>query len=144
MPVRLYRSLAQYFYQQGDFESALFLIFCWNLGCRTNNTADLKVAHISWVEDALKIEFGITKTNQEGDRDEWRLIFANLICPVVSLAIYLSSISHPYSPKDRLFLGGDPCDRFQKALQKVLQSEFLRELLIELGLKHTDIGAHSI
>jgi len=148
MPVRLYHSLAQYFYQQGDFESALYLILCWNIGCRTNNTADLKVTHISWNADAIKIEFGISKANQEGERDEWRLIFANplkpVICPVVSLAIYLSTVSHRFSPEDRLFQGGDPSDRFQKALQKALKSEFLRDILIELGLKPSDIGAHSI
>ena len=148
MKFKLYRRLAEYFYRHGDFESALYLVLCWNLACRTNNTEDIKLSHIGWHEDALKIQFGVTKANQEGDRDEWRLIFANpqdsIICPILSLAIYLSSLAHQFSPLDRLFLGGTPADRFHKALQKALKTEFLRPTLETLGLQPGDIGAHSI
>jgi hypothetical protein len=51
----------------------LSYINIWNLGCRTNNTEGIRLSHLFWQMDALRIDFGITKTNQSGDRPETRL-----------------------------------------------------------------------
>jgi len=147
MPVELYESIAKYFYSVGDLQNATFLILTWNLACRSNNTADLKMCHITWLMDALKIEFGKTKANQEGDRHEFRLLFANpnkpLVCPVLALSLYVSTISKELSPSDKLFLGS-ASDTFLKALQEALDHSMVAQALRLYGLKKSDIGAHSI
>ena len=56
MPFGLYKALAAYFYSQGELQSALYLILTWNLACRTNNTEGIKLSHIKWQQDALRIK----------------------------------------------------------------------------------------
>jgi hypothetical protein len=147
MPVDLYEAIAKYFYSVGDLQNATYLILTWNLACRSNNTADLKMCHITWLMDALKIEFGKTKANQEGDRHEFRLVFANphkpLVCPVLALSLYVSTISKELVPSDKLFLGS-ASDSFLKALQEALDQPMVLQAMRLHGLKKLDIGAHSI
>ena len=51
LPVALYEAIAKYFYSIGDVQNAAYLVLTWNLACRTNNTADLKLCHIGWLRD---------------------------------------------------------------------------------------------
>jgi hypothetical protein len=148
MPFEIYCALAKYWWSCGDFFSLLYLVLTWNLGCRTNNTEGIKMAHIGWYCDSLQIMFGVTKTNQEGDRRESRLIFANpdkpYICPVLILSIYLATTSTELSLSSNLFFGGNQSARFLKSLSKVLHLAPMVELLASLGLVPFDLGAHSI
>ena len=128
MPFALYKALAAHFYKEGDIQSATYLILTWNLCCRTNNTEGIKMLHIGWHRDALRIAFGLTKSNQDAERDEWRLIFANpdepVICPITALCLYLLTVNLVYEPNSKLFLGGTPADTFHKALRKALDGMF--------------------
>ena len=148
LPFSLYRTLAQNFWQNGDLFSVCYLTLTWNLGCRTNNTEGLKIAHIGWKEDALLIQFGQTKSNKEGCRKEARLIYANPdmpdICPVLTLGAYLASLSTPLDSHDALFIGGSQATRFHRALKEALKSENLSSPLLALGLSPSSLGAHSI
>lgn len=148
MPFDLYRALAGHFYRSGDTQSAAYLILTWNLCCRTNNTESIKMSHLGWHRDALRIVFGLTKSNQEAERDEWRLIFANpddpVLCPITALSIYLVEKNCLYTPNSKLFLGGTPADSFHKALRKSMDAPAIQNQLRLHGLSASDIGAHSI
>ena len=78
------------------------------------------MCHLGWLADALRVEFGVTKSNQEGERRENRLIFANptnpSICPILCLSVYLSSLGTILSKSDKLFFGGNQASRFHKCL----------------------------
>ena len=69
------------------------------------------MCHFGWLADALQVEFGVMKSNQEGEQCENRLIFANLtnpsICPILCLSVYLSSLGTILSESDKLFFGGN-------------------------------------
>ena len=111
MPRTLYISLAKYFWKKGNFFMLCYLNLSWNLGCRTNNTEGIKMCHIGWSEDALQIVFGVSKGNQDGERKERQLLYANplkpFICPVLSLSVYLATLSRDsFEPGDALFFGG--------------------------------------
>ena len=116
MPFEVYLALARYFWKKGKIFEVVYLILSWNLACRTNNTEGIQICHISWLTDALKIEFGVTKTNQAGDRRETRLLFANpdhpVICPVLALGVYFATLSTPLNSSDKLFPGGSQAVRF--------------------------------
>lgn len=148
MPFSLYCIIAKHFYLVRDLTSALYLILSWNLCCRTNNTENIKMSHIHWQNDSLKIDFAISKSNQDGERLEYKLIFANpenpVICPVLSLALSLVNSSKVYSESDRLFTSSNQADTFLKSLTKAMESPDVQLELVRLGLKKTDIGSHSI
>ena len=148
IPFQVYILLAQFWWSVEDYFSLLYLLLTWNLGCRTNNTEGIRLHHISWYEDTLQIEFGITKSNQEGERLEKRLIFANsdnpFICPVLALSVYLGLRTLPLAEDGKLFDGGNQASRFQKSLTEALSNAQVKDCLVSFGLSTNDIGAHSI
>lgn len=106
------------------------------------------MCHLGWLRDALRIEFGVTKSNQEGERRESRLLFANpmnpKICPILCLAVYLSSLGTMLNGTDKLFFGGNQASRFHKALHRCVSSSELTVVMQTHGLTPDEIGAHSI
>ena len=148
LPFQLYVWLCEYFLMKGNLFAHSYLILSWNLCCRTNNTEAIVMRNIEWSGDALRIYFGITKSDQEGDRKDPRHIFANpdcpQICPVLSLAMLLADRSNVYCPTDRLFFGGSQSSTFSKALDDALSSEEGEKMLIHHGVNRKDIGTHSV
>jgi hypothetical protein len=57
MPWDVYEALAKYFWASGLFFELAYLTLTWNLCCRTNNTEGIKMCHLSWHDDALKVFF---------------------------------------------------------------------------------------
>jgi hypothetical protein len=148
LPYPIYVELAKYWWSKGSFFEVAYLVLTWNLGCRTNNTEGIRLKHLSWVGDALQIEFGVTKTNQEGLRDECRLLFANptepSICPILALGTYLLSISTSLNETSPLFFGSSQAQRFHESLATTMKTVYFRNALSLFGLVPSDIGAHSI
>ena len=65
------------------------------------------------------------------------------MCPVLALAAYLATLSHPsLSSSDRLFLRGCQAKRFHKRLRAELEG--MADYLRAHGLVPSDVGAHSI
>ena len=64
MPFGLYKWLAKYFLSKSQLFEWIYLIYCWNLMCRTNNVAGVKLSHLHWVDDSLTIVIPKTKTDQ--------------------------------------------------------------------------------
>lgn len=65
-------------------------ILSWNLMSRINTTAGVCFTHLEWMQDALSIYFGVTKTDQASEHPkDTRHIYANPlmpeICPVLLL-----------------------------------------------------------
>jgi len=139
LPSDIYIALADEFWKSANFFALCYLTLSWNLCCRTNNTEGIKLSHILWQGDALQIMFGITKNNQDGERLESRLIFANsdcpTICPVLALGVWMMSVNKQMTPSDSLFFGGHQAVRFNHILSKTLRLPRFLELLSQFGLK---------
>lgn len=148
MPFPIYIELARYWWRTGNSFALTYHLLTWNLGCRTNNTEKIRMSHLLWLGDSLQINFGVSKSNQDGEKKESRLIFANPlcpeICPVLGLGWYLASLSTPLTTEDKLFIGGSQSIRFLKNLKVALESPELREVLTFHGTNPDDFGAHSL
>jgi hypothetical protein len=123
----------------------------WNLACRCNNTARIKLADVRWSEsfDAFSIMFSTTKTDQLGDASKYpRHIYANpfapLICSVLALGVYLTScFSQNAIPVDNfLFPGVSQDARFANILQRTVDEHWV--LISRQGYQRGEIGTHSI
>jgi hypothetical protein len=75
-----------------------FLLLTWNLACRSNNTACIKLSDMVWSTsfDCFHIFFAHSKTDQTGDESKYpRHIYGNptlpVLCPITSLAMYFST-----------------------------------------------------
>jgi hypothetical protein len=81
----------------------------WNLMCRSRNTVNIMMEHISFNGDSMTVQFAHTKCDMSGARawHKWH-IFANPgrpeICPILSLARYRATF--PQIRKGALFPGG--------------------------------------
>jgi hypothetical protein len=129
----------------------LFLLVTWNLGCRVNNTMNIKFKDINWSHcfDCFQIVFAHTKTDPTGEESSYPLhIFANptqpLVCPVLSFAMYLSTCfsGMHVSKEDFLFPGSKQEQRFSKILIRVLMEN--QDEVNSLGYEVYQLGTHSI
>jgi hypothetical protein len=149
MSFALYCMIAKEFLRRGDVFSHLFLLCSWNLMCRASNTDGIRLSHLEWQDDCLKIFFGMQKNDQDGTRNmDPRHCYANPFNPeisvVLSLAIYFLCFGINSDRSERLFEGKQQYQRFLKALKNVMTS--CREINVEMkrcGLTVEDIAAHS-
>jgi hypothetical protein len=128
-----------------------YLLLTWNLCCRVESTALIKMEDISWSSafDAFSVKFAHTKTDQLGEHAKHeRHIYANpsypLVCPLLSLTFYFTCCFNAQNlPRDCfLFPGPAQQGRFSKILQKILKRN---EAAVQaLGFQLKDIGTHSI
>jgi hypothetical protein len=136
-------------YNQNIFAWA-YLVLQWNLMARANNVATIMLNHIFWSEDSMIIAIPKSKTDQEGDCDYPRHIYANpfepSICPVLAVAVNIFSRNFSCIDQDYnfncLFDGGNQEDRFSKILSKVLSSLTDEEKKM-LGVSTKELGTHS-
>lgn len=155
MSTILYKQLAELFLGFGTEEGVFahcYLIISWNLACRCNNTARIKFSQISWNTyfDAYSIMFATTKTDQLGDAAKYpRHIYANpfqpAICPVLALAIYLTTSFGGIAqiPNNGFLFPGEAQDnRFANILRRTINDNW--EIVAGMGYQVGDIGTHSI
>jgi len=64
IPFAVYEWLCRYFIMDGDVFSWSYLVLCWNVMCRTNNVAGMKITHLAIVADALGVYLPKTKADQ--------------------------------------------------------------------------------
>lgn len=147
---QLYRLLAEKFLKACGKQfvfSHLFHIICWNLMCRAGNAVSICWDHLIWENDSLGIYFCHMKNDQTGERPkDPRHVYANPlipeICPILSLAIYLST--NPIDPNsNKLFPGVKQYDRFRLLLNTIMQEPELAAELIQRGKSRADFGTHS-
>jgi hypothetical protein len=128
-----------------------YLLLTWNLCCRVENTALIKMSDISWSSafDAFSVRFAHSETDQLGENAKHeRHIYANpvdpLVCPLLTLASYFTCCFNADTVPDHSFLFPGPCQqgRFSKILLNILQRNV--ETVRRLGYEVKDIGTHSI
>ena len=157
MSVELYKAIADWFLEYNTCDGVwahTFLLLSWNLMCRSENTALIKLTDIVWNEsfDSFYIKFAHSKTDQLGELSKNpRHIFANiscpLVCPITSLAMYFSCCfssqrqGNDYNG-EYLFPGGSQEIRFSKMLRKVVSDN--EASVRQLGYGINNIGTHSI
>ena len=100
MSVELYRRVCRWFVDWGTLDGIFahtFTILSWNLACRANNTAKIRLKDVEWAStfDAYEIFFAHTKMDQTGKEAKYsRHVYANptepTVCPVLTLAFYFS------------------------------------------------------
>jgi hypothetical protein len=153
MSVQLYKQLLEWFIKYGTIDGLFahcYLVLSWNLACRVGNTARIAFKHIVWSQsfDSFTIAFSQTKTDQLGIESKYpRHLYANplnpLVCPVLSLALYLSSCFNITQHSDGyLFPGPKQAARFAIIMNKAINDNW--ERVSQMGYIHGDLGTHSI
>jgi hypothetical protein len=151
MTCELYHLLCTWFVEMGTQDAMFahcFLVLTWNLMCRANNTSRICMSHLQWFNDAMRIFFANTKTDQQGNQQAKypRHIYANpgdwVVCPIFALAMYLTSFNTPLDNNSHLFPGKNQFKRFSRLLRDCLMAHEMD--LLEIGIRWQDIGTHSI
>jgi hypothetical protein len=83
MSPELYQSICKWLLEWGILDgvfAALFIALSWNLVCRGNSTAKIRLSHLKWsVFDAMQVNFKHTKMDQQGDsKQKKRHLFSNV------------------------------------------------------------------
>lgn len=153
MSVELYRYLCETFLRYGTADGIFahcYLVLTWNLACRCNNTARIKFSDISWSQsfDAFSIHFSQSKTDQLGEEAKYpRHLYANpvapLVCPVLAVAMYLTScFDNNDIPANLFFPGATQDARFAHLVQRAVDEKW--EHISQMGYRRGEIGTHSI
>lgn len=100
--------------------SHFFLELCWNLMARSVSVANIRYDHIGWDVDALVINLGKTKGDQEGKNSFPRHVYANPynpeICPILGFALYMFCKGYQREGGCTLLFGGTAQERFSSWL----------------------------
>jgi hypothetical protein len=134
--------------RDGEIYIQLFIVMSWNLFARSHSVATLMLHHFEWKEDSLLVTLPKHKGDQEGTNVVPKHVYANpknpLICPILSLAIYMFSTNlfHRENTDWMLFLGGRAENKFSNWLQLQLKKT-CPELQALVDGSAEDIGTHS-
>ena len=153
MSVELYKKLLEWFLKYNTVDGMFahcFLVLSWNLACRVGNTSRIAFRHITWNQsfDSFSIAFSQTKTDQYGQEAKYpRHLYSNplnpLVCPVLSLSLYLSSCFNTLQNSDnKLFPGPKQAQRFSTILYKAIDDNW--ETVSNMGYIRGELGTHSI
>jgi len=124
----------------------LYLVLTWNLMCRTNNTASIRLNHLNWIRDCFGVFFAKSECDQEGDHSKDRKhVYANPfspeICPLLSIAMYFLCNQEI---GNTLFPGGSQNTRFTCMLRDVLRTTAGKQTSQRFGCRSDDFGVHSL
>jgi hypothetical protein len=124
-----------------------FFVLEWVMMCRCSTTAAILISLMSWAGDCICIDVARSKSDQTGEKEFPRHIYANpympWVCLFLSLAVYVFCLPFKDPSNDSLFPGGSQEDRFSKNLQGIVENlddEFVNQLG---GSSKEDIGTHS-
>ncbi|KAH9186568.1 hypothetical protein AeNC1_011456 [Aphanomyces euteiches] len=147
MSVAGYRFLAKKAISaQNDFGLACFahtfLVLCWNLMARSTSTASIRYQHITWRGDALIIEYGLSKSDQEVNcaRPATCMRIPHVQKCVQYSAILLFTSAPQIGPTSLLF-GEKAQARFTAWLSSTCNK--FEEDILAMGLLIAEIGTHS-
>ena len=134
-------------WMQGIFAWCFFTL-AWVMMCHSVTTAEILLSSMRWIDDCICIDVAKEKSDQVGERQFPRHIYANpinpRICPILALAVYIFCIyiGNLADTNQPLFPGDFQEDRFSKVLQCALEN-LPEHLLNLLGGDAADIGTHS-
>jgi len=111
-------------WMQGIFAWCFFTL-AWVMTCRSVTTAEILLSSMRWIDDCICIDVAKEKSDQVGERQFPRHIYANpinpRICPILALAVYIFCIyiGNLADTNQPLFPGDCQEDRFSKVLRSV-------------------------
>lgn len=142
---------------KGSLFSHCYLTLCWNLIARTDNIAGILFNHLSVENDHLNVEWYITKTDQSAKKATDKAVYANpfspLMCPIVSLGMYMMTMLPPESNKHKHMLFPPVRENATQKGRRKQKSRFLKALhtLFERAVSmgfipdwNINSGAHSL
>lgn len=153
LPIAAYKELARILFESEKPEHVAahaFLILAWNLIARAEFVVDVKIDAIYFQNDAIMIDMGKTKTDQDGTKNidhPWHLYANNdcpYICPVLAIARHLINNPTILSGQCDLFEGSGQYDRLNKILSDVVYQSEHRDRFAALGIPAEDFGTHSM
>jgi len=153
LPIAAYKELARILFESEKPEHVAahaFLILAWNLIARAEFVVDVKIDAIYFQNDAIMIDMGKTKTDQDGTKNidhPWHLYANNhcpYICPVLAVARHLINNPIILSGQYDLFEGTGQYDRLNKILVDVVYQSEHRDRFAALGIPAEDFGTHSM
>jgi hypothetical protein len=153
LSVELYKAICGWLLSYNTVDGIFaycYLVLTWNLACRAGNTSRILYRDVCWTEafDSFSIRFSHSKTDQLGEEAKYpRHLFCNpltpLVCPLVSLAMYLTCcFNTAQNSEGPLFPGVAQDARFSNLLSKVIFKN--RVSVKAMGYALEDIGTHSI
>ncbi|KAF0723673.1 hypothetical protein Ae201684P_004994 [Aphanomyces euteiches] len=99
------------------------LVMCWNLIARAASVASIRFDNMSWEGDALLVQYGRTKNDQEGTSCSPKHVYANPSCPwichILSLSLLVFTRGMPTSGSTTLLLASNSQERFSEWLAKI-------------------------
>ena len=153
LPIAAYKELARILFESEKPEHVAahaFLILSWNLIARAEFVVDVKIDAIYFQNDAIMIDMGKTKTDQDGTKNidhPWHLYANNVcpyICPVLATARHLINNPTILLGQCDLFEGSGQYDRLNKILGEVVYQSEHRDRFAALGIPPEDFGTHSM
>ena len=129
-------------------DAQAFLTLEWNIISRNENCIDCEMDHIYFHHDALMLDFGKTKTDQEGTKTidhPWHVYdnpLCPMICPVLALSKHVFTNPSVLSGMFKVFEGDSQYKRFNKTFKSVVNDHYSDFAV--LGFKCEDFVTHSI
>ena len=127
-----------------------FLVLEWNLISRAEYLVDANIDLVSFTEDALLFNMGVTKTDQEGVKNvdhPWHVYSCPEhpeICAHLAVARLILANPEILNGQTKLFDARSQYERFNGLLRKIVSSEEHRDDFASLGISPEDFGTHSI
>jgi hypothetical protein len=149
IPYAVYVKVCQEFFKSGHFFELLYATLCWNLMCRTENTAMISIEHLTMLADAIGVKFSQQKCDKTGDElpSHYRRIYSGSGCISVGVALALYLITNPSLGEDgkMLFPGspGSQKKRFSESLNSLFEQPHMKMFLTSHGLSPRSFGSHS-
>ena len=149
IPYPVYVRICNEFLKAGQFFELLYSTLCWNLMCRTENTAMITIEHLVMISDAIGVKFSQQKCDKTGEElaSHFRRIYSGkgVVSVGVALALYLMTTPSLGDDGKALFPGtaGSQKKRFSASLDKLLEREDMQTFLLSYGLTAQSFGSHS-
>ena len=155
MTPELYKCVCRWFLEWESTEGifcACFIVFTWQLACRSNNTARIRYGHMSWMFfDAMHVRFRHTKTQQHGEaRRQKRACYSNpfewyIDLPLLLGLYFATNFNTSQRRGQKLFPGGakNQSSRVSNLFKKLLMEHESEVLVLGYDSIH-ELGLHSI
>ena len=153
LPFAAYRKLATILFEGQDsayVAAHAFLVLEWNLISRAEYLVDAKIDLVSFTEDALLFNMGVTKTDQEGVKNvdhPWHVYSCPEypeICAHLAVARLIMANPEILNGQTKLFDGKSQYERFNGLFRRIVSSDEHRGDFASLGISPEDFGTHSI
>jgi hypothetical protein len=104
MHFTVFREIARRALTEGEYDYHTYLLFSWNMLCRSDSSSSVNTTNLSWCNDALFVRIPKSKSKPQGAErtlEHSFCIYANpvdpVVCSILSLGVKLVCTSMPES-----------------------------------------------